>query len=199
MSRWVSLQAAMGETSIHEAWRYTTCHPQVRRAFGVFLACGVVTLVAFLSGLPALRESRAIESALAARYDEAARERGHAALVRAVRQATLDVEAIEKKLATRAVQTALVNQLNAIARRHGVRVVNSSYEESKGGDGNRMLLHELTAEGEYAALRKFVTDLRTLSTFTVIREASFTAPGGHASLLTARFRLATYRGANDGR
>jgi hypothetical protein len=185
-------------TTAREVWRFTRNHPFVRRASFVCMGCAGLALAAVAFAFPAWREARSIEAALAAHYEQVARERDHDALVQAVRRATTEIDVTEKKLAIRTVQTTLVNQLNGIARRHGVRILHSSYEEAKAGNGNPPLIHELAAEGDYAALRRFVSDLRTMPTLTVIREASLTVAGDNAARLTARLRMATYRKTHDG-
>jgi hypothetical protein len=194
MNKELDMRAPLGE-----AWRYTWRHPVVRRALTVFAVSALLSIGAMLYALPEWRESHAIESVLAARNEQTALDRNRDALVLAVREASINVEEIEKKLSARDVQTTLVNQLNQIARRDGVRILDSAYHD-RGSDGdNRPWLHELTAEGDYAALRRFIGDLGTLPTLTVVREASLTTAAGNGRRITARLRLATYHHAGGGR
>jgi hypothetical protein len=185
--------------SAREIWWHTLHQPRVRRALGAFVACAAASVAAMLYGFSAWRETSAIERDLAARYDLAARERGRAALVRAVRDAMANVASIEKKLAVPAVQTTLVSQLNSIARRDGVRILVSTYEQAKSTEGSQSWSHDLTAEADYAALRRFVSDLRSMPTLTVIREASLTSAGDGVARVTARLHMVTYHVSGEGR
>lgn len=176
--------------------RFALRHPVLRRMLyvlgGVTLAA-VLVILAYL--LPAWQEQGRLDHDLARMRKQLAERRGRADLVKAVERASGQIELIEKKLDARGVQLTLVNQLNQLARRNGIRIASESFDEGKVQDGYAPLFHELTVEGGYAGLRRFLADLEHMPTFSVVREASIAPIGEGTQQLKVHLRMVTYRKA----
>lgn len=104
---------------------------------------------------------------------------------------------IEKKLNTPTVQVSLLDHLNQLARKHGVRILSESYEEGKAQSGYAPLFHEITLQGRYPQLRKFLLDTGSLPTLSVVQEAALNRGDGAGRSIKAQLRIVTYRKTSD--
>jgi len=108
------------------------------------------------------------------------------------RRATQHVAQIEKKLEASGTQVTLVQNLATLARRHNVKILSEAYEQGKAKDGYMPFVHELTLQGGYAELRRFLIALQELPTFTVVQDAVMSR-AGNAAVIKAQLRMHTYR------
>jgi energy-coupling factor transporter ATP-binding protein EcfA2 len=113
-------------------------------------------------------------------------------LLAAYARAGRDVASLEKKLRYAATQSQLVQDFARLARRHGVKIVSETYEETRGPQPS--LSAELAVQGDYPALRDFVRDLSVLPTWSEVQEVRLESAQGAASQ-RGRIRIVTYRQA----
>jgi Tfp pilus assembly protein PilO len=107
-------------------------------------------------------------------------------------QAAKQIALIESKLDASSTQASLVKDLADLARKNNVKIISESYEEAKSVDGYTPLTHALTVQAEYSQLRRFISDLQDLSSFTIVREANI-ARSKDDSALKAQLHLITYQ------
>ena len=178
----------------HDAWR----HPRVRLAWRMALAGLIVLVVAIMFWWP----TRLAVSQLHDEINQARRlvQEKHAsvALAEATHRAATLTQLTEKKLNQEGLQATLVRELEMLARRHGVRVMSSNYDENKPQDGFVSLVHELAVQASYGGLRAFLLDLASLPTLTVLEEASVARVSERSSgELKATFQFRTWRRVTD--
>src|SRR5262249_12293345 len=113
-------------------------------------------------------------------------------LLAAYTRASKDASALEKKLATAATQSQLVQEFARLARRNGVKIVSETYEEARGPQPS--LSAELAVQGDYPALHEFVRELSSLPTWSEVQEVRLESAQGSASQ-RGRIRIVTYRQA----
>jgi hypothetical protein len=73
-----------------------------------------------------------------------------------------------------------------------VKILSEAYEEGKAKDDYMPFVHELTLQGGYAELRRFLVALQDLPTFTVVQDAVMSR-AGNAAVIKAQLRMHTYR------
>jgi Tfp pilus assembly protein PilO len=179
--------------------RYARRHPALVRWAWIGGVTGLVcALIVAIVWAPVWIESRQWQGALDARRQQLLDARQRVALAAAVQQAAKSVESIDRKLNAPAVQVTLVSQVGRIARERGVRVLAASFEDGKPQAGYQPLQHELTVEGSYPALRRFLADLYQMPTFTLEREAVLVPVSEGAGVLRMQLRLTTYRRPGGG-
>lgn len=156
-------------------FRYVLHHPRVRLALKVAVVC---TALLLLIGLAYWLPARHATQALAGEIDHYRRiahdKRYSAELGAAVKRASTQVAEVEKKLDQNAVQSVLVQHLSLLAKRHGLRILTSNYDEGKTQEGFLPMSHELTVQGGYSGLRGFLADIPSLPTLTVIEDSTIT-------------------------
>lgn len=173
--------------------RFALKYPRVRV---VSKMLGIALLVFVLVGLfywwPTWYAANKLTSEIDDRRQQIIYAKTSAGLANAANHATQHVAQIEKRLDAAVTQVALVQSLAALARRHNVRILSEAYEEGKPKDSYSPLVHELTIQAGYPALRSFLAGLQELPTFTVVLDTNI-ARISNSTSLKAQLRLVTYR------
>ncbi len=176
-----------------EDFRYSLRHPRVRTGL---LVCAVTTLVMLLAGAvywwPAWNATATLKTQIEQKRRQAAEASYSAQLALISRRAAQHVAQIDKKLEASGTQVTLVQNLATLARRHNVKILSEAYEQGKAKDGYMPFVHELTLQGGYAELRRFLIALQELPTFTVVQDAVMSR-AGNAAVIKAQLRMHTYR------
>lgn len=100
--------------------------------------------------------------------------------------------AISEKLGAEASQADLTDQINQLAAKLGIKILNESNEERKIRMGYLPMFRELSIQGDYVSTRKFLLALRQLPTWTTVQELHLTKKN-MSSDLKAVITLVTYR------
>lgn len=172
---------------------YMLRHPRVRMALiAAVMSLVILLLTVLLYWLPARHATVSLTSSVD-HYRRIAHDKRYSAeLAAAVERVSTQVAETEKKLDNNAVQSVLVKHLSLLAKRHGLRILTSNYDEGKTQDGFQPMSHELTVQGSYSGVRGFLADIPALPTLTVIEECSITRSREGASLKAA-LQLRTWR------
>lgn len=175
--------------------RYSMRCKGVRNAMFAMLAVAIICIVIVLTWWgPAKREQshllRNIDAKRAARV-EAVRS---TQVAHAQREVLPAVALLEKKLEVHAGQADLIQGVARLASKRSVRVVSQSFDEGKTQRGDAQLYLELGLLGDYASIRKLMSDLATLPMWLEVVEARLERTGDGA-LVRAHMRLLTYRAA----
>lgn len=155
--------------------RYVLRHPRVRSALmATVVSMAVLLLVVLAYWMPARHATQSLVDEID-HYRRIAHDKRYSAeLAVAARRASAQVAEVEKKLDQNAVQSVLVQHLSQLAKRHGLRILTSNFDEGKTQDGFQPMSHELTVQGGYSGLRGFLAGVPALPTLTVIEECSIT-------------------------
>lgn len=78
---------------------------------------------------------------------------------------------LENKLNAKNSQAALVGNLTRLAKLDKIKILSESYEEGREENGYIPLYQEIILQGKYPAIKRFLSDVQALKTWTVIREA----------------------------
>jgi Tfp pilus assembly protein PilO len=155
--------------------RYVLRHPRVRAALmATVMSMAILLLVVLAYWLPARHASQSLADEIDHYRLIAHDKRYSAELAVAAMRASAQVAEAEKKLDQNAVQSVLVQHLSQLAKRHGLRILTSNYDEGKAQDGFQPTSHELTVQGGYSGLRGFLADIPSLPTLTVVEDCSIT-------------------------
>ena len=109
------------------------------------------------------------------------------------------IEVLEKKLNVEAAQTDLVKHLSALAKKQNIKIISEMYEEGQAQKGYVPLHLDLNLQGSYSALRRFISDLQSLPTWTYVREGTLSGSQEGVGVLKAHLRLVTYRKVKTGK
>ena len=102
------------------------------------------------------------------------------------------VERIEAKLDKVIPLSEFVDRLNGLARQNQVQIVNESRQVGKPHNGYLPIHQELVLEADYAAIRKFLSGLSSLPTWTVVNELRL-ARQSNSRQLKANLVLVTFQ------
>lgn len=183
----------MIHASIKMDFLFSLRHPRVRASIAALM---VSVLLLVITGYGYWWPAREAVESLRTRIDDKRQEVFNAdfsaKLAQVSGRAAQQVVLIEHKLDASATQAVLVQNLEALARRHNVKIISEAYEEGKSKDGYSSFVHELTLQAAYPDLRSFISGLQELPTFTVVQEAML----GHSAssfAIKAQLNLITYR------
>jgi len=168
--------------------RYILRHPRVQSALiAAFASTGLLLLVVLAYWLPARHATQSLVGEID-HYRRIAHDKRYSTeLAAAVKRASAQIAEIEKKLDQNAVQSVLVQHLSLLAKRHGLRILTSSYDEGKPQDGFQPMSHELAVQGGYSGLRGFLAEIPSLPTLTVIEDSTITRNRDGGSLKATLF------------
>ncbi len=155
--------------------RYVLRHPRVRTALmAAFAGAAILLLVVLAYWLPARHATQSLAGEID-HYRRIAHDKRYSAeLAAAARRASAQIAEAETKLDQNAVQSVLVQHLSQLAKRHGLRILTSNFDEGKAQDGFQPMHHELMVQGGYSGLRGFLADIPSLPTLTVIEDSTIT-------------------------
>ncbi len=173
---------------------YAARHPLVKAGI---LACGVSGVIFLVVGVgywwPVQRDYRNLVESIQTQR-KAVVDTLHAANVaQSYRRALEGIAVLEKKLDYVSGQAELVRNLGRLAKKRGVKILSESYEEGKARSGYVPLYLNLTLKGGYRGLRKFLLDVPTLPSWSVVQEVRFERSRGGSRLIKGYIRLITYR------
>jgi hypothetical protein len=172
--------------------RYASRHPLARAGAWAAAAAATLMIAALAAWWPAHRDAAALDERIAAKRRALADARHGDELLAAYGQASRDVALLEKKLRYGATQAQLVQDFARLARRHDVKILSETYDETRGPQPS--LSAELAVQGGYPALRDFVRGLSLLPTWSEVQEVRLESAQG-AALPRGRIRIVTYRQA----
>lgn len=176
--------------------RYSLRCAAVRRAAMTAAASAAISItIAIAWWGPAKQEQARLQGAVDAIRIANAENARMASAVQAEHEALQSVALLEKKLAMPASQAELIQGVDRLAARRGVRVVAQSFDEGKAQHKDGALYMELGLVGNYGSLRGLMGDLASLPMWVEVVEVRFDRGGDDGAPLRAQLRLLTYREA----
>jgi len=116
-------------------------------------------------------------------------------LASAYRLASQNIVMLEEKLEADSSQAGLVQNVTELARDRGIRILSEAYDEGREENGYVPLHQEIALQGDYSALRRFLMDIHTLPSWTVVQESRFEGSRKQPGRVKATIKLVTYREA----
>ena len=176
--------------------RYSLRCKAVRHGmFAMLVAATICIMVLLVWWGPAKREQAQLLRNIDARRAAMVEAVRSAQVAHAQREALPAVALLEKKLEARAGQADLIQGVARLAAKRGVRVVSQSFDEGRAQHSDAQLYLELGLLGDYASLRRLMSDLATLPMWIEVVEARIERAGEGGTLVRAQMRLLTYRAA----
>lgn len=173
-------------------------HPFVRLGVGVAAAAAVATLTVYLAfWLPAEHAHQALIADIDVKRKGIVTALHAHDVVRAYNQAQKILPSLERKLENAGGQSDLVNHLEKLARKRGVKILSESYEEGKSKGPYAPLHLDIALQGGYPALRAFLRDIPALPAWGEIQELRLERSREGAGQIRAQMRLVTYRRTAD--
>lgn len=174
--------------------RYSLRHPMVRAGIVTGIAAlGMLVIMAAALWWPVRSEVNTLRDEIDATRRQAVERLYGAQLAQMYGRTQEQIVVLETKLNTQTVQVSLLNHLSQLAKKHRVRILSESYEEGKPQTGYAPLYHEITLQGTYPRVRRFLLDLGTLPTLSLVQEAALSRSGNSGRSIKAQLRIVTYR------
>ncbi len=185
------------------SWRHLfffARHPLVKLAAAA-CACAFVVMAAVGLGYwwPAERSYSALSRETEIKRRAAIDSLRAADISRAYASSAKQIEVLERKLNIAAAQTDLIKYLSALAARQNIKIVSEVYEEGQAQNGYAPLYLDLNLQGPYSSLRRFLSGLESLPTWTYVHEGTLGGAQEGAGVLKAHLRLVTYRRMKTGK
>lgn len=178
--------------------RYSLRHPVVRLGIVAgIVAIGLVLIIGAALWWPARSEAYTLRDQIDATRRQAVERLYGTQLAQVYERTEQQIVALETKLNTQTVQVSLLNHLSQLAKKHGVRILSESYEEGKTQSGYAPLYHEITLQGSYPRVRRFLLDIGSLPTLSLVQEAALNRGDGRGRSIKAQLRIVTYRKAGE--
>lgn len=185
-------------TEVLSMLRYSMRCKAVRHAMFALLAAAILCIVIVLAWWgPAKREQAQLSQNIDAKRAAMVAAVRTAQVAQAQREALPAVALLEKKLEVRTGQADLIQGIARLAAKRGVRVLSQSFDEGRVQYSDAQLYLELGLLGDYASLRKLMSDLATLPMWIEVVEARLERTGEGGALVRAQMRLLTYRAARE--
>ena len=174
--------------------RFSLRHPLVRLGMVAgIIAIGLVLIIGGAMWWPARSEVHALRDEIGATRRQAVERLYGAQLAQVYKRTEQQIVVLEAKLNTQTVQVSLLNHLSQLAKKHRVRILSESYEEGKAKNGYAPLYHEITLQGSYSRVRRFLLDIGSLPTLSLVQEAALNRGDGRGRSIKAQLRIVTYR------
>lgn len=179
------------------AWdtlRYALRHRAVRYAALASLVSAFLSAAALAAyWWPAWRTHSALEQAISAKRHAVVAAMSAQEVKKAYESAAKALPVIEHKLSMSRGQSDVVDQLNRLARKRGIRIISESYEEGKAKSAFVPLYLDIALQGSYAEMRGFLADVATLSAWGEVQEVRMEGVRGTPGSVKAHLRLVMYR------
>jgi len=174
--------------------RYAMRHAALRRAVvGTGVAAAGLAVVALGYWWPAMRAHAVLEQAIHDKRQAVVAAMSARDVKHAHDAALRALPAIEQKLNVNSGQSDLVERLNRLARKRGIRIISESYEEGKAKSTFVPLHLDIALQGSYAEMRGFIADIATLPVWGEIQEARLEGLRDQPGTIKAQLRLVLYR------
>lgn len=118
-------------------------------------------------------------------------------LAQQYRETLKAVLALENKLEADTTQARLINNLNALAKRHRVSLISDSSSEGRRRGAIMPLLQDVVIEGRYPGVRRLIQGIDQLPTWTVVQEIIIAAEQKNSATVVGTLKLVTYRQATQ--
>lgn len=99
---------------------------------------------------------------------------------------------VEKKLGTSISLSEFTNALYRLASKNNVKIISKSSRDMQEKKDYKILYQELTLQGNYKSMRRFILSLRKMPVWTLIKEARLKKKKG-SKVLIGDFVLASYQ------
>jgi hypothetical protein len=180
-------------SSILEFLPYALKHPQVRRAAGA--AIGGVVLAFLMMALfwwPVAQVHHGLEKSIE-HFRQAQRDtiRSNETALN-YRQLLQRSGLLETRWATPVSESSLIESLGQLASQNQLKVLSQDFVETPGKEGREVFQQNLSLNGTYPALRRFLSGLENLPTLTIIRQIRLERSEDKSARVRADIQLTTF-------
>ena len=176
-----------------ETLRYTARHPWVRGVMWATVVAVLVLLAVIGYAWPDYDQHRSLLNAVAAARHEWVASLMADDLGRAYGRALQLIPELEKKLDPASGQSNLVQGLRQLASKYGVKVTGETYQEGKPQGAYLAFPVDLRLEGNYPALRGFISGFADLPMWSEIQEIRLEQEMAEPGLVKGQLRLMLFR------
>lgn len=174
------------------AIRFAGRHPAVRMGL-LSVALGFALLgIGLMFWLPAHFKNTSLENDVQAQREVIARNEQNTKFSSLYARSKKTFHAINRKLNRKHSQSEHVKQLDKMLRNRRITVVNEVYDSEKSSGGYTKLSQELSVQGDYADLRRFLVELDNLPSWTIVQDLRIEKLHSFGSKIKAVLKMVTY-------
>jgi hypothetical protein len=168
-------------------------HPKVKRAaWTAVISLTLDLLILVFFWYPAARVHGEVQREIS-RYRQAREEASRArATVEIYAGLEKRVSVLESKWQEPVSQSDLIGSLGRLASRDKLKVVSQDFDLAATPGAGKFFKQNLSLDGSYPSLRRFLADLEGLPTLTVVKQARLERTGEKDGRLRANLQLSTY-------
>lgn len=172
--------------------RYSFRHPVVRKGgFAALLSLFVLALVVVFAWYPSMIKHNETEQSVSQLRNKliSLNRLGEFEQVYDVMAETL--QNVDKKLNSSTSLAEFTRTLYSLANKNNVKIVSKTSRDSQLKGGYKILYQELTLQGRYKSIRLFISSLRNMPSWTLIKDARLKRKKGSDELI-GDFVLVSY-------
>jgi len=185
----------MNTTRIFVLQFYNTArHRLVRLGSFVVLIFGLLAIAAGgFFWYPAYRDVSNLQKNIDERWKSSQQLSGEKEIAKAYARAREELAKIEPRLNANVKQARLIKSLAGLAKEVGVKITSEAYREGKTVEGYAALHHEVTLQGTYRSIDRFLRKIESLPSLTSVQELRMERARGQSRKLVAKVRMITFR------
>lgn len=172
--------------------RFSGRHPLVRVALFSVLVGFISLAVVLMAWAPAHLKNAKLENDVNTQREIISKAEYNKKFSSLYARSKKTFHAINKKLNKQHSQSEHVKQLDKMLQKRRIRVVNEVYDSEKTPGGYTKLSQELSVQGDYGDLRRFIIELDGLPSWTIIQELRIEKLNSYSSKIKAVLKMATY-------
>lgn len=174
------------------AIRFSTRHPGVKFAITALIMSLLIALAAMAYWVPAYQGYAGLEEKISDQRNYIYTTEQNKKLAEFYARSKKSLHIMDKKLGSNKSQADHVKLLDKMLKKRRMKVVNETFETEKLTGGYVKLSQELSLQGDYGDLRRFLIDLDDLPTWTVVQELRIEKLHSYGSMIKAMLRMSTY-------
>lgn len=167
-------------------------HPGVRVGIIASMICLVLMLGSLAFWLPAFMTNTGLVSDVQQQRDIISQYEYNKKFSSLYARSKRTFQSINNKLNAKHSQSAHVKQLDKMLRSRQIKVLNEVYDSEKTAAGYTRLSQELSLQGNYGELRKFMIELNRLPSWTIVQELRIEKQHTYSGMIKAVLKLVTY-------
>ncbi|MDH5180203.1 MAG: type 4a pilus biogenesis protein PilO [Gammaproteobacteria bacterium] len=183
----------MSEYTWYLPIRYALRHPVVRLSAYAWGGGLLVAVCATLYWMPKYTAWLELDKQVSAQRQQIYTNERQQRIADLLARSRKSFQTLEKKLSSGRSQSDHVKELDKLLRNRRLTVMNETFTTTSLEGGYVRLTQELSVQGDYLDLRKFLLDLDRLPSWTVVQDIRIEKLHSYGSRIKAVLKMATYR------
>lgn len=183
--------------NLYKQYKASSRQPKVRLGLLVLMVSFLSLIVTLVYWVPLYTEYSNQWSEFQSLTDDIKQSKYKVGLFTAYKKSNLQVKEIEEKLALGFNQSNQLKEISDLADKYAINIVSETFKNEINGEGVSTLIHRLALEADYQSVRKFLTKISVLSSWTIIESIKIAKSLENEKQVSVQLKLATFSRKND--